>query len=50
MPTMYFESDVNAKALDGKCVAMIGYGSQGRGQSLNPVSYTHLTLPTIYSV
>ena len=35
MPTMYFESDVNAKALDGKCVAMIGYGSQGRGQSLN---------------
>lgn len=35
MPTMYFESDVNAKALDGKCVAMIGYGSQGRGQSMN---------------
>ena len=35
MPTMYFESDVNAKALDGKCVAMMGYGSQGRGQSLN---------------
>ncbi|MCL4138097.1 UNVERIFIED_CONTAM: hypothetical protein GTU68_036080 [Idotea baltica] len=32
---MYFESDVNAKALDGKCVAMIGYGSQGRGQSMN---------------
>jgi ketol-acid reductoisomerase len=32
---MYFESDVNAKALDGKCVAMMGYGSQGRGQSLN---------------
>ena len=32
---MYFESDINVKALDGKCVAMIGYGSQGRGQSLN---------------
>jgi ketol-acid reductoisomerase len=35
MPTMYFESDINLKALDGKCVAMLGYGSQGRGQALN---------------
>ena len=35
MPTMYFESDVNAKALDGKCVAMIGYGSQGHAQAQN---------------
>ena len=35
MPTMYFEKDVNSKALDGKCIAVIGYGSQGRGQSLN---------------
>lgn len=35
MPTMYFEKDVNSQALDGKCVAVIGYGSQGRGQSLN---------------
>lgn len=35
MPTMYFESDINLKALEGKCVAMIGYGSQGRGQALN---------------
>ncbi|MEL7496753.1 MAG: ketol-acid reductoisomerase [Planctomycetota bacterium] len=35
MPTMYFETDINLKALEGKCVAMIGYGSQGRGQALN---------------
>ena len=35
MTTMYFESDINKQALDGLCVAMIGYGSQGRGQSLN---------------
>ncbi len=35
MPTMYSEKDVNANALDGKCVAVIGYGSQGRGQSMN---------------
>lgn len=35
MATMYFESDINLRALDNLCVAMIGYGSQGRGQSLN---------------
>lgn len=35
MPTMYFESDINLKALEGKCVAMLGYGSQGRGQACN---------------
>lgn len=35
MTTMYFESDINTKALDNLTVAMIGYGSQGRGQSLN---------------
>jgi ketol-acid reductoisomerase len=35
MAKMYFESDINTKALDGLCVAVIGYGSQGRGQSMN---------------
>ena len=35
MATMYLEKDVNSQALNGKCVAVIGYGSQGRGQSLN---------------
>lgn len=35
MATMYFESDINMRALDDLCVAVIGYGSQGRGQALN---------------
>jgi ketol-acid reductoisomerase len=35
MATMYFESDINLRALDDKCVAVIGYGSQGRGQAMN---------------
>ncbi len=35
MATMYFESDINIRALDNLCVAMIGYGSQGRGQAMN---------------
>ncbi len=35
MATMYFETDINMRALDDLCVAVIGYGSQGRGQSLN---------------
>ena len=32
--------------LGQEVTAILGYGPQGRG----PVSYTHLTLPTIYSV
>ena len=35
MTTMFFESDINTSALDDLCVAMIGYGSQGRGQAMN---------------
>ncbi len=35
MAKMYFESDLNTDALKDKCVAVIGYGSQGRGQSMN---------------
>ncbi|MEM9082964.1 MAG: ketol-acid reductoisomerase [Planctomycetota bacterium] len=35
MTTMYRESDVDANALDRKVVAVVGYGSQGRGQALN---------------
>ncbi len=31
----YFENDVNPSVLDNLNVAVIGYGSQGRGQSLN---------------
>src|SRR4028118_706391 len=34
MPQIYYDQDADMKALDGKVVAVIGYGSQGRGQSL----------------
>lgn len=35
MSKMYWESDANRKALEGKKVAVLGYGSQGRAQALN---------------
>ena len=35
MAKMYFETDINIRALDELCIAVIGYGSQGRGQALN---------------
>jgi ketol-acid reductoisomerase len=35
MIKIYGEADVNPKALAGLKIAVIGYGSQGRGQSLN---------------
>ena len=35
MIKIYGEADVNPKALDGLKIAVIGYGSQGRGQALN---------------
>lgn len=35
MSKIYTQSDVNADALKGKRIAVLGYGSQGRGQSLN---------------
>jgi ketol-acid reductoisomerase len=34
MGQVYYDQDADLKALDGKTVAVIGYGSQGRGQSL----------------
>ena len=37
---MYYAQDCDLSYLDGKVIAVIGYGSQA-------VSYTHLTLPTI---
>ena len=37
MVKMYYDNDANLELLNGKTVAIIGYGS---------VSYTHLTLPT----
>ncbi len=31
----YYEADADLSVLKGKRIAVIGYGSQGRGQSLN---------------
>ena len=38
-----YDNDADLSLIQAKKVAIIGYGSQA-------VSYTHLTLPTIYSV
>ena len=38
MAKIFYESDCDLSLLDGKTVAIIGYGSQGHA----PVSYTHL--------
>lgn len=35
MVTMYYEKDVNRQVLEGKTVAVIGYGSQGHSQAQN---------------
>ena len=37
--TMEYEKDVKVAALDGKKIAIIGYGSQGH--ALNHVSFVH---------
>src|SRR5688500_11765808 len=34
MAQIYYDQDADMKVLEGKTVAVIGYGSQGRGQSL----------------
>ncbi|WP_342771520.1 ketol-acid reductoisomerase [Methanoculleus sp. UBA331] len=35
MVQKYYESDADLRTLEGKIIAVIGYGSQGRGQALN---------------
>ena len=45
---IYYEDDANLDLIKNMNVAIIGYGSQGHAHAT--VSYTHLTLPTIYSV
>lgn len=35
MTKIYWEKDTNTSALDGKTVAVLGYGSQGRAHALN---------------
>ncbi len=34
MAQIYYDQDADLKALEGKTVSVIGFGSQGRGQSL----------------
>lgn len=35
MVNMYYDSDCNLSVLDGKTVAIIGFGSQGHAHALN---------------
>ena len=49
MAKMYYEKDCDLNKLNGKKIAIIGYGSQGHAHALNlrdsgcdAVSYTHL--------
>ncbi|MGY8996071.1 MAG: ketol-acid reductoisomerase, partial [Alphaproteobacteria bacterium] len=35
MAKFYFDDDADMTLLDGKTVAIIGYGNQGRSQALN---------------
>ena len=35
MAKMYYEQDCNLDALNGKTIAIIGYGSQGHAHALN---------------
>ena len=46
MAKIYYQEDCNLSLLEGKTIAVIGYGSQGHAQALNAkaVSYTHLCL------
>ena len=38
------------EALKSKKIVIVGCGAQGLNQGLNTVSYTHLTLPTMWYV
>jgi ketol-acid reductoisomerase len=33
--TIYYDADADLKALEGKTIAIIGYGSQGHAQAQN---------------
>ena len=46
MAKTWKDADISLDPIKDQTIAVIGYGIQGDA----PVSYTHLTLPTIYSV
>ena len=35
MPKIYYQEDCNLSLLEGKTIAVIGYGSQGHAHALN---------------
>ena len=41
-----YDESIDIEMIKSKNVSVIGFGSQGHAHALNPVSYTHLTLPT----
>ena len=52
---IYYDEDANLDIIRNLKVTIIGYGSQGHAHANNlhdsgAVSYTHLTLPTIFAV
>ena len=48
MAKIYYEKDVDSKLLDGKIIAVIGYGSQGRAQALNLKDSGHQVVVGLY--
>ena len=43
-------SDINIETMGSNFTVLIGPNGAGKSTLLNAVSYTHLTLPTIYTV
>ena len=42
--------NINLEIYKGDYLAVMGASGSGKSTAMNTVSYTHLTLPTIYSV